>query len=146
MRLTPKQARYVQNKLAGMGNLEAALDAGYAERSASVTAANLNKHPLVKRELEKANERAFLQAEVTANDIVREAWNIATDGAAPAAARVSALALLAKRHREFSDRREVDVRVVSLIANAFGLEEEELIEEAQAVTRLLRAGPDGTLQ
>lgn len=140
MRLTPKQAKYVQNRLAGMGSSAAAIEAGYAPRSASVTAANLNKHPLVKRELEKANERAFIQAEVTANDIVREAWNIATDGAAPAAARVSALALLAKRHREFSDKREVDIRAISLIANTFGVDEVELIEEAQNITALLKSG------
>ena len=140
MKLTVKQAKYVQNRIAGMGKAESAIQAGYAANSADVTAARLEKHPLVKREIDKTNERAFMRAEVTADEIVKEAWNIATDASVPAAARVSALTLLAKRHREFSDKREVDIRAVSLIANTFGVDETELIQEAQTITALLKSG------
>lgn len=39
-----------------------------------------------------------------------------------------------------SDKREVDIRAISLIANTFGVDEVELIEEAQNITALLKSG------
>jgi hypothetical protein len=53
-------------------------------------------------------------------DIVRWAREIATDPDQPAGSRVSALALLAKRHHEFSDKHEIssDVRLQAMQAVA----------------------------
>ena len=61
-------------------------------------------------------EEKLRDVDVRATDIVREAWNIARDPDAPHASRVSALALLARRHPEFSDKHQVqtDVRVQAL--------------------------------
>ena len=142
MRLTDRQAKYVQNRLKGLGKSASAIAAGYSSNSPDVAAAKLENNPRVRKELDKANDRVFAKAEVTAEDIVKESWSIATDPSVPAAARVSALSLLAKRHREFSDKREVDVRAVSLIASTFGVDETELIEEANNIRALLKSGQD----
>lgn len=144
MPLTPKQLRYIQNRVTGMGSREAAIKAGYVPDNADVSAARLNKNPRIVAEIAKANDRVFMRAEVTAEDIVREAWDIAQDASIPAAARVSALALLAKRHREFSDKREIDVRAISLIANTYGVAEEELLDEAHRINLMLKAGNQDT--
>lgn len=139
-KLTMKQARFVQEYLIDNNGTKAAIRAGYAAGSADVTAARLMKDPRITRELDKVRDRVFQRAEVTAEDIVREGWAIATDPTAPHAARVSALTLLAKRHREFSDKREVDVRAISLIANTYGVDETELIQEAQRINLMLKSG------
>ena len=47
------------------------------------------------------------ELEITAADIVRELWSIATDPSQPASARVAAFGLLAKRHSEFSEKHQV---------------------------------------
>ena len=48
-KLTDKRAEFVRNKVAGMGNEAAAVAAGYATRSAAVTASKLMADPKIRQ-------------------------------------------------------------------------------------------------
>ena len=81
---------------------------------ASKTLAN----PKIATRIQQLQERQLRAVDVTATDIVRTAWEIASAEDVQPAARVSALALLAKRHPEFSDKHDVrvDQRTQALLA------------------------------
>lgn len=51
-KLTEKQRKFVQAKLQGKSNKEAAIEAGYSERSAGMTGSQLMQNPLIKSYLE----------------------------------------------------------------------------------------------
>jgi len=82
-----------------------------SDKAISVEAARLEKNPSVSLALSTAHAQAVQSLNITAQDIARVAWEIAGDEGIQPAARVSALALLAKRHPEFSEKHEVDARV-----------------------------------
>lgn len=86
------------------------------------------------RELQAAQ---LAETDVTASDIVRVAWEIARSKDASHGSRVSALALLAKRHHEFSDKHEIssDVRLQAMQAVA-NMDEATL----RALAESLRSG------
>lgn len=75
-------------------------------------------NPKVARRVNELKTAAIAPTDVSAAEIVRIAYEIASNGEQPTAARVSALALLAKRHPEFSDKHDVSVntRTKALIA------------------------------
>jgi phage terminase small subunit len=52
--LTEKQSKYVQGRVAGLKQRDAAIAAGYSPAGADVQAANLDKHPQVKAAIAKA--------------------------------------------------------------------------------------------
>ncbi len=108
--------RFVREYLVDGNGTQAAIRAGYAESGSRVTACRLLTHANIRAEIANGQARQFaaLQlpavqsaAEITAQMIVARAWDIAMRDEAPAAAQVSALTLLAKRHPEFSEKREV---------------------------------------
>jgi len=76
--------------------------------------------------------------EITADMITEKAWEVVDRCLAsrnPATA-VPALALLAKRHREFSDKYEtVNPAEVEELARRYGLDPGEVMAEAEAIVR-----------
>jgi len=120
MALTPKQTRFAEEYLLDMNATQAAIRAGYSVNGADVTASRLLGKASVREVIEAGKARTVATVRVTVEDIVRVAWEIAMDSDAKHSARVSALALLAKRHPEFSEKHEVhaeiDARIVQGIA------------------------------
>ena len=114
-RLTAKRQSYVEARISGLGPSDAYRSAfnppTMSDKAISVEAARLEKNPSVSLALSTAHAQAVQSLNITAQDIARVAWEIAGDEGIQPAARVSALALLAKRHPEFSEKHEVDARV-----------------------------------
>lgn len=107
MKLTPKQELFCQAYVK-LGNASDAYRAAYnCENSKPSTihrcAHDLLKRPHVAARIAELNQQALERTEVTAEAIVRRAWEIANEDKGD---RVGALALLAKRHREFSEKQE----------------------------------------
>lgn len=109
--LTHKRARFVEEYLVDQNATQAALRAGYAQASAHNTGVILLKNREVQDLLRVRQREIVAFVDVTVQDIVREAWSIATDKTAPHSARVQALVLLSKRHPDFSEKLEVTERV-----------------------------------
>jgi hypothetical protein len=72
-------------------------------------ASKLLAHPEVSVTVDSLKQASLKSVDVTATDIVRTAWQIAQDDDAPHSSRVSALALLAKRHPEFSEKHDISM-------------------------------------
>lgn len=104
--MTPRQQRFVAEFAIDGNATQAAIRAGYSPNGAKVTASRLLTKPNVAAAVSERTQRVLERAEITAADIARVAWEIATDAETQPGARVSALALLAKRHPEFSDKHE----------------------------------------
>src|SRR5262245_41822301 len=62
-RLTTRQARFIQLKLAGKSNAEAARNAGYTESVARVAGRKILRHPAVQAKVEQLMVRAGLTDE-----------------------------------------------------------------------------------
>jgi len=108
--ITPKQQAFIEFYVANGGNgRQAALQAGYAEKSAHVTACELLKMEKIKKRLEptkdKQNERVGLDADWIITRLMNEATNAPSD-----ATRVRALELLGKQQGIFApDKKELTV-------------------------------------
>ena len=124
MGLTPKQEAFA-HKYVETGNASEAYRLVYDTRNmlpATIAseASGLLRHPQISPMIDSLKAAQMASVDVTASDIVRVAWDIARDGEASHGSRVSALALLAKRHHEFSDKHEIssDVRLQAMQAVA----------------------------
>lgn len=102
-KLTPKQELFVAEWMKDRNGKQAAIRAGYSPRSAETTASTILRYPQVQEEIARRLKRIEERLEITAADISRRAWEIANEDKGD---RVGALALLAKRHREFSEKQE----------------------------------------
>ena len=122
--LTPKQEafarRYVQT-----GNASDAYRFAYDAANMKLATVNRAAHDLVTNSkiaarVQDLQDAQLAAVDVSAEDIVRVAWEIANAGDASHGSRVSALALLAKRHHEFSDKHEIgaDIRLQAMSAVA----------------------------
>lgn len=141
MGLTPKQEAFA-HKYVECGNASEAYRFAYDTSNMKMESVNRKAHDLVVhgkiasrvQELQAAQLRSV---DVTAEDIARVAWQIANADDANHGSRVSALALLAKRHHEFSDKHEIssDVRLQAMQAVA-NMDEATL----RALAESLRSG------
>jgi phage terminase small subunit len=104
--MTPKQQRFVAEYAVDLNATQAAIRAGYSEHTAGQQGFELLKRPEIAAAVAQSGTDAITRLQVTAEMIAAEAWSIATDGEQPGSARVAALSLLAKRHREFSEKHE----------------------------------------
>lgn len=132
MALTARQQRFVDEYLVDLNATQAAIRAGYSPPRAHITGSELVANRKVAEVIAERKRRVTTKLEITAEKIAQEAWSIASDAEHPAAARVSALTLLAKRHPEFSEKHDVSVhgRIEALQAVA-QLTADELKELAQ---------------
>ena len=125
--MTPKQTRFVAEYLVDLNATQAAIRAGYSQRTAaSIGAENLRK-PNIAAVIEAARARLAEKAEVTREWIIDRLRHNAVqclvpgDSFNPAAAN-KALELLGKEHKMFIDRRLLGVR------NIDDMTEEEILE------------------
>jgi phage terminase small subunit len=76
--LTPKQQRFVQEYLIDLNATQAALRAGYSERTAkSIGQENLTK-PAVKTAIQQAMQDRSKRTEITQDDVLQLWWSVAT--------------------------------------------------------------------
>ena len=124
MGLTPKQEAFARHYVE-TGNASEAMRLVYDTsrmkmETVNRTAFDLAHHPKIAARVRELQDAQLAVVDVTASDIVRVAWEIARAEDASHGSRVSALALLAKRHHEFSDKHEIgaDVRLQAMQAVA----------------------------
>lgn len=106
MALNPRQQRFVQEYLIDLSAVRAATRAGYAQPETQ--GPRLFRDVRIRAEIDKAQSAVVSRLEVTVEDIVRRAWEIANEDRGD---RTAALALLAKRHPEFSEKHEVKAEI-----------------------------------
>ena len=106
MPLTPRQERFVAEYLIDLNATQAAIRAGYSESTAKQQGSRLLTKADVREAVASAERVTQTRLQVTAEDIALRAWQIAQQDRND---RVSALALLARRHPEFSDKRDITV-------------------------------------
>ncbi|NNC01881.1 terminase small subunit [Corallococcus exiguus] len=75
--LTANQERFVQEYLVDLNGKQAAMRAGYSERSAEVTASKLLSNPKVRTAVDAAKAARAERVEVKADDVLRELLLIA---------------------------------------------------------------------
>jgi len=113
--LTPKQEAFAR-RYVETGNASDAYRFAYNAQNMKLATVNkraseLLVHGEIKGRVTALQDAQLAVVDVTAADIVRVAWEIARAEDASHGSRVSALALLAKRHHEFSDKHEIDSSV-----------------------------------
>lgn len=105
--LTPFERRFTIEYPVDHNGTDAAIRAGYSPKRAAVTASELLKRDDIRKIIDVTERKIVTLVERTAADISRAAWAIIENEDIPASARVSALTLEAKRHREYSEKHEV---------------------------------------
>lgn len=77
-KLTPKQQRFVDEYLIDLNATQAAIRAGYSEKTAKeIGCENLSK-PHIAAEIEKARQKTANKLEITRERVLAEAWGILT--------------------------------------------------------------------
>ena len=105
-KLTPRQARFVQEYVIDMNGAQAAIRAGYAPGAgARVQATHLLSNPNIRAVIAEKQRSIAARAGWDVEQIVRRAGEIAMQDRPD---RVAALALLAKRHPDFRDGPVID--------------------------------------
>lgn len=139
--LTTKEETFCQ-KWVETGNATEAYQFAYDTSNMKITtvypkASMMLAKDKIQRRVRELQAAHMAEIDVTASDIVRVAWEIARSEDASHGSRVSALALLAKRHHEFSDKHEIssDVRLQAMQAVA-NMDEATL----RALAESLRSG------
>ena len=106
--LTPKQQRFVEEYLIDLNATQAAIRAGYSEKTAQeIGSENLSK-PMVAKAIAEAQEKLSNKAQVTVEMVVQGLLNEAKDlsDGSTQSARVSAWAHLGKHLGMFKDKVE----------------------------------------
>ena len=75
--LAPKQARFVEEYLVDLNATQAAIRAGYSQRTANEQGARLLANVSVRSALQEAMERRTKRLEATADDVLREITRLA---------------------------------------------------------------------
>jgi len=133
MALTGRRSQFAAEYLIDHNATQAAMRAGYSARTAYSQGARLLKNAEVQRAIAERGQKQLERLEITADDIARRAWEIANQDRGD---RVAALALLAKRHPEFSDKIErVNPEEVWALAVRFGLDPAAVMAEAEEIVR-----------
>ena len=110
-KLTPKQQRFVEEYLIDLNATQAAIRAGYSEKTAKeIGSENLTK-PNIAKAIAEAQEKLSNKAQVTVEMVVQGLLNEAKDlsEGSTQSARVSAWAHLGKHLGMFKDKLEHDI-------------------------------------
>jgi phage terminase small subunit len=120
MALNQRQRRFVAEYLIDLNATQAAIRAGYSEKTArSVGSENLTKPDIaaaISAGVRKQSERADISAQDVLNGLYREATREG-EGSSHGA-RVSAWGLLGKYHKLFTDRIEADISADVTVTDA----------------------------
>jgi len=150
--MTARQRRFIAEYLASGNGTQAAIRAGYSKHTAKeIASQNLTKPEIAAAIAEKQAEQVK-RLEITADMIAAAAWEVAQRAldAVPVrdakgkivpgqwtcnlSAATPALALLAKRHREFSDKHEaVNPAEIEELARRYGLDPVAVLAEAEEI-------------
>lgn len=108
--ITPRQQAFIQHYMANGGNgTQAAIAAGYSERSARVTACELLKMEKIQRRMQPAQEEQKERLGLDADWIISRLMKEAGDPENSEAARVRALELLGKVEGIFApDKKQIE--------------------------------------
>ena len=155
--LTAQQARFVDEYLVDGNGTQAAIRAGYSEHSAPQIGSRLLRHPLVAAALAERQTEVGERLDLEATQVLAELRLVVErclqampvlDGQGreigewrfDAAAATQALALIGKQLGMFSN--QIDVRLlrseVAQVAAEFGLDEDEVLREADRWLKKLR--------
>lgn len=106
--LTPKQQRFVEEYLIDLNATQAAIRAGYSEKTAAVIGAENLIKPNIAKAIQEAQEKLSNKAQVTVEMVVQGLLNEAKDlsEGSTQSARVSAWAHLGKHLGMFKDKIE----------------------------------------
>lgn len=112
-KLTPKQQRFVEEYLIDLNASQAAIRAGYSEKTAGAVGHENLKKPEIQDSLKDAIEKRSEESGLTVEKIWKGLLSEATrDGEGSShSARVSAWAHLAKYKGMFIDKQEVDAAI-----------------------------------
>lgn len=111
MALTAKQEAFVAEYLIDLNATQAAIRAGYSEKTAQEQGSRLLSNVMVAQAIADGASKRIQKAEITAQDVLSGLYLEATrtgDGSSHGA-RVSAWGLLGKYHKLFTDRIEADI-------------------------------------
>ena len=132
--MTPQHQRFVNAKLAGENNTQAAKTAGFSERSARNQGQRMMHNDVVTQEIADQQAQAALSASLDAEYVLSElmdTYRAARDDKAYGAA-IQALTALGRHLQLFTDR--LDVRLVreqaEIAAKAEGLDAEQVFADA----------------
>ena len=104
MPLNPRQQRFVDQYLKDLNGTQAAIRAGYSQRSAHVQAARLLSHDNVRAAIDAAMGSASVAANVTAAQVLERIWHMAEDAETPPPVRMKGYELAGKHLGMFVDR------------------------------------------
>ena len=104
--MLPKRQRFVQEYIIDLNGTQAAIRAGYSARTANEQASRLLADASVRAAVDAGLKERSQRVQVTADDVARETWALATGPGIPPATRVAALALMSKHTGGFADRTE----------------------------------------
>jgi phage terminase small subunit len=79
MGLTAKQQRFVEEYLIDLNATQAAIRAGYSEKTANEQAARMLANVSIQEAIRKAMEERSKRTEITADNVLKEFWSIAKD-------------------------------------------------------------------
>jgi phage terminase small subunit len=131
-KLTPRQQRFIAEYVKDLNGTQAAIRAGYSERSAAEQAYQLLQKTSVQEAVAKSSRQHMLRAGITAQDVIAGLHEEATrmgEGSSHSA-RAAAWAHLGRYHQLFD--RSVERTVTHKLSD---LSDEELVEWTE---RLLR--------
>lgn len=134
MALTPKQQRFVDEYLLDVNATQAAIRAGYSEKTAYSQGQRLLKNVEVEKFLSERARSASQKVDLSAERVLRGLYEEATrtgDGASHGA-RVSAWGLLGKYHKLFTDRIEADITSDVTVTDARGQLESAIARQLAA--------------
>ena len=124
-RLTPKQEAFVREYMIDLNATQAAIRAGYSEKTANrIGAENLTK-PVIQQAIQEQRKAIEEKCAVTVEWIVSQIAQIAQDEEVKTADRLKALELLGKHLGLWEKRQDEGANVVNII---FSKESEEWAE------------------
>jgi len=113
--LTPKQAAFVREYMIDLNATQAAIRAGYKEKTAYQTGAENLRKPQIQQAIQELHKAAEEKCAVTVEWILSEIAKIAQDEEVKTADRLRALELLGKHLGLWEKRQEDGEHVVHII-------------------------------
>ena len=104
--MNAKRRRFVDEYLIDLNATQAAIRAGYSPHTAIKQGSRLLTFVDVRAAVDAGLKERSQRVQVTADDVARETWALATGPGIPPATRVAALALMSKHTGGFTDRTE----------------------------------------